>query len=49
MSLFIGGLAFENVELDMDAIFDERLGIILGSLIKNGVCERRLVVYGSWD
>ncbi len=33
MSLFIGGLAFENVVLDMDVIFDERLGIILGSLL----------------
>lgn len=33
MSLFIGGLAFENVELDLDIIFDERLGIILGSLL----------------
>ncbi len=33
MSLFIGGLAYEYVELDMDAIFDERLGIILGSLL----------------
>ena len=33
MSLFIGGLAFENVALDMDIIFDERLGIILGSLL----------------
>jgi len=33
MSLFIGGLAFENVTLDMDVIFDERLGIILGSLL----------------
>ena len=33
MSLFIGGLAFENVPLDLDMIFDERLGIILGSLL----------------
>ena len=33
MSLFIGGLAFENVALDLDIIFDERLGIILGSLL----------------
>ncbi len=37
MSLFIGGLAFENVELDMDVIFDERLGIILGSLLSGVV------------
>lgn len=37
MSLFIGGLAYENVELDMDVIFDERLGIILGSLLSGVV------------
>ncbi len=33
MSLFIGGLAFENVEMDLDMLFDERLGIIVGSLL----------------
>ena len=33
MSLFIGSLAFENVALDTAMIFDERLGIILGSLL----------------
>ena len=33
MSLFIGGLAFENVELDTKMLFDERLGIIVGSLL----------------
>jgi len=33
MSLFIGGLAFENVPLDEKRLFDERLGIILGSLL----------------
>lgn len=33
MSLFIGGLAFENVEMDLDMLFDERLGIIVGSLM----------------
>ena len=33
MSLFIGGLAFENIELNPDVIFDERLGIILGSVL----------------
>ncbi len=33
MSLFIGGLAFENVPLDMKMLFDERLGIIIGSLL----------------
>jgi NhaA family Na+:H+ antiporter len=30
MSLFIGSLAFE--ETDVNLLFDERLGIILGSL-----------------
>jgi NhaA family Na+:H+ antiporter len=33
MSLFIGSLAFENTELDKAMVFDERLGIILGSLL----------------
>lgn len=33
MSLFIGSLAFENVALDQELVFDERLGIILGSLL----------------
>jgi len=33
MSLFVGSLAFENVPLDLDVIFDERLGIIFGSLL----------------
>ncbi len=33
MSLFIGGLAFENVQMDLDMLFDERLGIIVGSLL----------------
>ena len=33
MSLFVGSLAFENVTLDPEVIFDERLGIILGSLL----------------
>jgi Na+:H+ antiporter, NhaA family len=33
MSLFVGSLAFENVTLDPEAIFDERLGIIVGSLL----------------
>ncbi len=33
MSLFIGTLAFENVALDKAMVFDERLGIILGSLL----------------
>jgi len=33
MSLFVGSLAFENVPLDLEVIFDERLGIILGSLL----------------
>jgi NhaA family Na+:H+ antiporter len=33
MSLFVGSLAFENVVFDAAAVFDERLGIILGSLL----------------
>ena len=33
MSLFIGSLAFENVVFDQKMIFDERLGIIIGSLL----------------
>jgi NhaA family Na+:H+ antiporter len=33
MSLFVGSLAFENVTLDADVIFNERLGIIVGSLL----------------
>ena len=33
MSLFVGSLAFENVTIDPEAVFDERLGIILGSLL----------------
>ena len=33
MSLFVGSLAFENTVIDVDMVFDERLGIILGSLL----------------
>lgn len=33
MSLFVGSLAFENTVISPDMIFDERLGIILGSLL----------------
>ena len=33
MSLFIGGLAFENVQMDQAMLFDERLGILAGSLL----------------
>lgn len=33
MSLFVGSLAFENTVINKDMIFDERLGIILGSLL----------------
>jgi len=33
MSLFIGSLAFENQVLDTAVVFDDRLGIILGSLL----------------
>jgi len=37
MSLFVGGLAFENVAMDADIVFDERLGIIAGSLLSGVV------------
>jgi len=37
MSLFIGGLAFENAELDTTMLFDERLGIIVGSVLSAAV------------
>ena len=33
MSLFVGSLAFENRVLDPQFVFDERLGIIVGSLL----------------
>ena len=33
MSLFVGSLAFENTIINPDMVFDERLGIILGSLL----------------
>jgi len=33
MSLFIGSLAFENVAVSQQAVFDERIGITLGSLL----------------
>ena len=33
MSLFVGSLAFENVDFTPEQIFDERLGIIFGSLL----------------
>jgi NhaA family Na+:H+ antiporter len=33
MSLFIGSLAFENTSTDIRELFDERLGIILGSIL----------------
>lgn len=33
MSLFVGSLAFENTVINQDMVFDERLGIILGSLL----------------
>ena len=33
MSLFVASLAFEHASPDADLIFDERLGIILGSLL----------------
>ena len=33
MSLFIGSLAFENVVVEQQQVFDERIGITLGSLL----------------
>jgi NhaA family Na+:H+ antiporter len=33
MSLFVGGLAFEHSAMDIEIVFDERLGILLGSLL----------------
>jgi Na+:H+ antiporter, NhaA family len=33
MSLFVGSLAFANPNFEQDLVFDERLGIILGSLL----------------
>jgi len=33
MSLFVGSLAFENVLVNQEAVFDERIGITLGSLL----------------
>ncbi|MDH3621476.1 MAG: Na+/H+ antiporter NhaA [Gammaproteobacteria bacterium] len=33
MSLFVGSLAFENTTIDPGMVFDERLGIIFGSLL----------------
>jgi NhaA family Na+:H+ antiporter len=33
MSLFVGSLAFEGSNMDVEIIFDERLGILLGSFL----------------
>jgi NhaA family Na+:H+ antiporter len=33
LSLFVGGLAFEHGSMDIEIVFDERLGILLGSLL----------------
>lgn len=33
MSLFIGGLAFEHGSMDIEMVVDERLGILVGSLL----------------
>jgi len=33
MSLFVGGLAFEHTTLDPELMVDERVGILLGSLL----------------
>ena len=37
MSLFVGSLAFENTAFDQSMVFDERLGIILGSLLSGAM------------
>ena len=37
MSLFVGSLAFENTSVDIKEMFDERLGILLGSLLSGVV------------
>ena len=37
MSLFIGSLAFENRAMDTSVVFDERLGILVGSLLSGAV------------
>jgi NhaA family Na+:H+ antiporter len=37
MSLFIGGLAYESVSLDERSLFDERLGILVGSILSGVV------------
>ena len=37
MSLFIGSLAFENRVMDTSVVFDERLGILVGSLLSGVV------------
>lgn len=46
MSLFVGSLAFENSPLDTAVIIDERLGIIVGSLLSGvfGYCILRLTL-----
>jgi NhaA family Na+:H+ antiporter len=33
MSLFVGSLAFDNVLVNQDVVFDERIGITIGSLL----------------
>lgn len=47
MSLFVGSLAFE--ETGVDLLFDERLGIILGSLFSGlvGCMVLRLSLYND--
>jgi len=36
MSMFVGSLAFENTPTDTQMLFDERIGIIVGSLLSAG-------------
>ena len=45
MSLFIGSLAFENAVLDTAMVFDERLGIIVGSLL-SGIMGYLVLYFG---
>ncbi|MCH9694426.1 MAG: Na+/H+ antiporter NhaA [Gammaproteobacteria bacterium] len=37
MSLFVGSLAFEGIAMETSLLFDERLGIILGSLLSGAM------------
>jgi len=49
MSLFVGSLAFENQAMDTQVVFDERLGILLGSLLSGiaGYLVLRMTLPGT--